>query len=83
MLFNIAEDISVEEVSKIRYYLQNIVPGHQSRNISSCTTMVEAFTFCEKMGLLDETNIKIIYEMLKLLKRDDLLDEVNDYAEKA
>ncbi|KAK3589766.1 hypothetical protein CHS0354_021095 [Potamilus streckersoni] len=82
MLFNIAEDISVEEVSKIRYYLQNIVSGHQSRNISSCTTMVEAFTFCEKMGLLDETNIQIIYEMLKILKRDDLVDEVDDYAEK-
>ncbi|KAL3853874.1 hypothetical protein ACJMK2_013173 [Sinanodonta woodiana] len=83
MLFTLAEDISDEEVSKIRYYLQNIVPGHQNRNIKSCTTMAEAFTFCEKMGLLDATKIQIIYDMLKLLKRDDLVDEVNDYAEKA
>ncbi|KAL3853862.1 hypothetical protein ACJMK2_013161 [Sinanodonta woodiana] len=81
MLFNLAEDISDEDVSKIRFYLQNFVPGQQNHNISRCTTMLDAFTLCEKNGHLGERNFEIIYDMLKYIKRDDLLDKVDEYAE--
>ncbi|KAK3589763.1 hypothetical protein CHS0354_021092 [Potamilus streckersoni] len=77
LLFELAEDLSDDEVKRIKFVLKN--EYLKRGNLQTLETAQELFIFLEKEGKLSVENVQVLYDIFKTIKREELVRQVDQY----
>ncbi|KAL3854129.1 hypothetical protein ACJMK2_013407 [Sinanodonta woodiana] len=77
LLFELAEDLSDDEVKRAKFFLKS--EYLKRGNLQAIETAQELFILLEKEGKLSVENVQVLYDIFKTIKREELVRQVEQY----
>ncbi|CAE1150942.1 CASP8 [Acanthosepion pharaonis] len=80
LLFNLADNLTKEEVKKITFYLHGKL-NYSKRKMDMCITGFDLMTVFVKVNYVSSQNLRNLHDVADLLVRKDLVQKIDMYSD--